>query len=212
MLRVDRSSVDQLRGGAAGGLEAVAQFLRFAPAPRLTPSGTRKEGSRRRRPSGTLWTIKRNRLRSTTSTSKGSKKPCSSRWKPTGWAETRSSPEPSRRATSALYRVFRGSKRSWTSMWAATACSMSRAKTCSTAAWSILAMLTEDFEQIGAEDLHHLQRAWELQHRILTAESVAQAYGRPSPLPPPVTTAMRPAKSSMVSAPRTFAGESRARF
>src|SRR5271166_6241626 len=39
MLRVDRSSVDQLRGGAAGGLEAVAQFLRFAPAPRLTPSG-----------------------------------------------------------------------------------------------------------------------------------------------------------------------------
>ena len=36
-----------------------------------------------------------------------------------------------------------------------------------------LAMLTEDFEQIGAEDLHHLQRAWELQHRILTAESVA---------------------------------------
>src|SRR5208337_637548 len=40
----------------------------------------------------------------------------------------------------------------------------------------------------------------------------AIARERPSPLPPPVTTAMRPAKSSMVSAPRTFAGESRARF
>jgi len=40
----------------------------------------------------------------------------------------------------------------------------------------------------------------------------AIASERPSPLPPPVTTAMRPAKSSMVSAPRTFAGESRARF
>ena len=37
-----------------------------------------------------------------------------------------------------------------------------------------LAMLTEDFEQIGAEDLHQLQRAWELQHRILTAELVAR--------------------------------------
>jgi adenylylsulfate reductase, subunit A len=38
----------------------------------------------------------------------------------------------------------------------------------------LLEMLTEDFEHIGAEDLHQLQRAWELQHRILTAESVAR--------------------------------------
>jgi adenylylsulfate reductase subunit A len=38
----------------------------------------------------------------------------------------------------------------------------------------LLAMLTEDFERIGAEDLHQLQRAWELQHRILTAEAVAR--------------------------------------
>jgi len=38
----------------------------------------------------------------------------------------------------------------------------------------LLDMLTEDFEHIGAEDLHQLQRAWELQHRILTAESVAR--------------------------------------
>ncbi len=38
----------------------------------------------------------------------------------------------------------------------------------------LLKMLTEDFEHIGAEDLHQLQRAWELQHRILTAESVAR--------------------------------------
>jgi adenylylsulfate reductase, subunit A len=38
----------------------------------------------------------------------------------------------------------------------------------------LLEMLTEDFERIGAEDLHQLQRAWELQHRILTAESVAR--------------------------------------
>jgi len=37
-----------------------------------------------------------------------------------------------------------------------------------------LAMLQEDFEKIGAEDLHQLQRAWELQHRILTGESVAR--------------------------------------
>ena len=38
----------------------------------------------------------------------------------------------------------------------------------------LLEMLTEDFECIGAEDLHQLQRAWELQHRILTAESVTR--------------------------------------
>ena len=38
----------------------------------------------------------------------------------------------------------------------------------------LLEMLTEDFEHIGAENLHQLQRAWELQHRILTAESVAR--------------------------------------
>ena len=38
----------------------------------------------------------------------------------------------------------------------------------------LLEMLTEDFEHIGAEDLHQLQRAWELQHRILTAESVTR--------------------------------------
>ena len=38
----------------------------------------------------------------------------------------------------------------------------------------LLAMLREDFEHIGAEDLHQLQRAWELHHRILTAESVTR--------------------------------------
>ncbi len=38
----------------------------------------------------------------------------------------------------------------------------------------LLAMLQEDFERVGAEDLHQLQRAWELQHRILTSESVAR--------------------------------------
>jgi adenylylsulfate reductase subunit A len=38
----------------------------------------------------------------------------------------------------------------------------------------LLQMLTEDFENIGAENLHQLQRAWELQHRILTAEAVAR--------------------------------------
>jgi len=38
----------------------------------------------------------------------------------------------------------------------------------------LLAVLQEDFENIGAPDLHQLQRAWELQHRILTAESVTR--------------------------------------
>jgi len=38
----------------------------------------------------------------------------------------------------------------------------------------LLEMLTEDFEHVGAENLHQLQRAWELQHRILTAESVTR--------------------------------------
>lgn len=35
-----------------------------------------------------------------------------------------------------------------------------------------MAMLKEDLARIGAEDLHQLQRAWELSHRVLTAEAV----------------------------------------
>ncbi|MBI5786084.1 MAG: adenylyl-sulfate reductase subunit alpha [Rhodocyclales bacterium] len=38
----------------------------------------------------------------------------------------------------------------------------------------LLAMLKEDLAHLGAEDLHQLQRAWELQHRVLTAEAVAR--------------------------------------
>jgi adenylylsulfate reductase subunit A len=38
----------------------------------------------------------------------------------------------------------------------------------------LLAMLREDLEHLGAEDLHQLQRAWELRHRTLTAESVTR--------------------------------------
>lgn len=37
-----------------------------------------------------------------------------------------------------------------------------------------LRILQEDFESIGAEDLHQLQRAWELKHRILASECVTQ--------------------------------------
>jgi|GEM_PF-1119893 len=38
----------------------------------------------------------------------------------------------------------------------------------------LLATLREDLEHIGAEDLHQLQRAWELKHRLLASESVTQ--------------------------------------
>jgi adenylylsulfate reductase subunit A len=38
----------------------------------------------------------------------------------------------------------------------------------------LLYMLKEDLEHLGAEDLHQLQRAWELQHRVLTAEAVTR--------------------------------------
>ena len=36
----------------------------------------------------------------------------------------------------------------------------------------LLGMLKEDLGHLGAEDLHQLQRAWELHHRVTTAESV----------------------------------------
>ena len=36
----------------------------------------------------------------------------------------------------------------------------------------LLAMLKEDLDHLGAEDLHQLQRAWELHHRVWTSESV----------------------------------------
>jgi adenylylsulfate reductase subunit A len=38
----------------------------------------------------------------------------------------------------------------------------------------LLGMLKEDLEHLGAEDLHQLMRAWELQHRVLASESVTQ--------------------------------------
>jgi adenylylsulfate reductase subunit A len=38
----------------------------------------------------------------------------------------------------------------------------------------LLAMLKEDIDHLGAEDLHQLQRAWELHHRVWTAESVTR--------------------------------------
>jgi adenylylsulfate reductase subunit A len=38
----------------------------------------------------------------------------------------------------------------------------------------LLGMLKEDLEHSGAEDLHQLQRAWELQHRTLASECVTQ--------------------------------------
>jgi len=38
----------------------------------------------------------------------------------------------------------------------------------------LLQMLKEDIDHIGAEDLHQLQRAWELQHRVLASECVTQ--------------------------------------
>ncbi len=38
----------------------------------------------------------------------------------------------------------------------------------------LLTMLKEDLAYLGAEDLHQLQRAWELQHRVLASEAVTQ--------------------------------------
>jgi adenylylsulfate reductase subunit A len=38
----------------------------------------------------------------------------------------------------------------------------------------LLKMLKEDLEHLGAENLHQLQRAWELQHRVLTSDAVTQ--------------------------------------
>jgi adenylylsulfate reductase subunit A len=38
----------------------------------------------------------------------------------------------------------------------------------------LLQMLKEDSAYIGAEDLHQLQRTWELKHRLLASESVTQ--------------------------------------
>ena len=36
----------------------------------------------------------------------------------------------------------------------------------------LLTMLKEDLDHIGAEDLHQLQRTWELKHRVWTSEAV----------------------------------------
>ena len=38
----------------------------------------------------------------------------------------------------------------------------------------LLSMLKEDLDYLGAEDLHQLQRAGELQHRVLASEAVTQ--------------------------------------
>jgi len=38
----------------------------------------------------------------------------------------------------------------------------------------LLKMLEEDMDQMGAEDLHQLQRTWELHHRLIASESVTR--------------------------------------
>jgi adenylylsulfate reductase subunit A len=38
----------------------------------------------------------------------------------------------------------------------------------------LLTLLKQDLEHLGAEDLHQLQRAWELHHRVWTSESVTR--------------------------------------
>src|SRR5258706_16342527 len=38
----------------------------------------------------------------------------------------------------------------------------------------LLAMLKEDMSHMGAEDLHQLQRTWELNHRLLDSQSVTR--------------------------------------
>ena len=38
----------------------------------------------------------------------------------------------------------------------------------------LLTMLKEDMSNIGADSLHQLQRAWELNHRVLASECVTQ--------------------------------------
>ena len=38
----------------------------------------------------------------------------------------------------------------------------------------LMAMLKEDMNCLAAEDLHQLQRAWELQHRVIASECVTQ--------------------------------------
>ncbi|MDE0726907.1 MAG: adenylylsulfate reductase subunit alpha, partial [Alphaproteobacteria bacterium] len=38
----------------------------------------------------------------------------------------------------------------------------------------LLTMLREDLDYLGAEDMHQLQRSWELQHRVLASECVTQ--------------------------------------
>ena len=38
----------------------------------------------------------------------------------------------------------------------------------------LIGMLKEDMRQIAAEDLHQLQRAWELHHRVVASECVTQ--------------------------------------
>jgi adenylylsulfate reductase subunit A len=39
-------------------------------------------------------------------------------------------------------------------------------------ALELIGMLKEDLDQLGAEDMHQLLRAWELAHRVWTAEAV----------------------------------------
>jgi adenylylsulfate reductase subunit A len=38
----------------------------------------------------------------------------------------------------------------------------------------LLSMLKEDLDHLAAEDLHQLQRAWELHHRVLASEAVTR--------------------------------------
>ena len=94
-------------------------------------------------------------------------------------AATRSSPVPSRRATSCRSTACSVSRRSWTNMSAASALNYMTNEPLLTRGLELLAMLKEDIAYLGAEDLHQLQRAWELHHRLLASECRDAAHAVP---------------------------------
>ena len=76
--------------------------------------------------------------------------------------------------SSCRFTGFSVSRRSWTNMSAASALNYTTNEPLLTRGLELLGMLKEDLAYLGAEDLHQLQRAWELQHRVLASECVTQ--------------------------------------
>ena len=106
--------------------------------------------------------------------SKTSRKSSTNLWNTTKSIATRSSAVRFRRVTSCRFTALQRLEKIMDEYVGGISVNYMTNEPLLTRGLELLGMLKEDVASLGAEDLHQLQRAWELQHRLLASECVTQ--------------------------------------